>query len=383
MTVTVDSYLSSLVGVLRDLPQEPLEELASCLVRAWRRDAQVFLLGNGGSAATASHLACDWSKGTTVEGRRRLRVVPLVDNAPLITAWANDSSYEDVFAQQLLTLARPGDVVVAFSGSGNSPNVLRAVEIASQVGATTVGITGQGGALAAKVDVAVVVPTSCMQRIEDVHLAIGHAVGMALRHLMAQEPLPAPAVFVDRDGVINALEPGKRYVTSWEEFHFIPRALEALAALCRMGARVVVVTNQSCIGRGLVSRRTVRLIHASMEEAVERAGGRIEAVYVCPHQPEDGCGCRKPRPGLFYAAQQDLGIDLARSVVIGDDSTDMEAARRIGARGVLVRTGHGRDCAHQGVVVEDLWGAVQWIEEHGAWHGSSGGTHEEQGPSLH
>lgn len=368
--MSTDTYLAAVSRVLREMPREPIDRVVDELAEAWRRGAQVFLLGNGGSAAAAAHLACDLGKGTSREGRRRLRVIPLVDNVPLITAWANDTSYDRVFIEQLAPLVRPGDLVIAISGSGNSPNVLHAVAHAGAVGARTVGITGfDGGRLARLADRAVIVPDTCMERIEDVHLAIGHAMAVALRERMLREPM-TPAVFVDRDGVINALGPDGGYVTRWEQFSFLPKALEALAELARAGLRVVVVTNQSCIGRGLARHEDVRTIHRLMEEAVAEHGGRIEAVYMCPHRPEDGCGCRKPRPGLFVIARDDLGIDLARSVVIGDHQSDMEAASRIGAKGILVLTGHGQEAlaacsSAPAAVVADLAEAVRWIAESG------------------
>ncbi len=391
--MSVDRYLGSVAEVLTALPREPLERLVDELERAWRRNAQVFLLGNGGSAATAAHLACDLGKGTAAEGRRRLRVIPLVDNVPLITAWANDTSYERVFVEQLANLVRPGDLVIAISGSGSSPNVLAAVRHAASCGAFTVGITGGGGGrLAPLVDLPVIVPDSCMERIEDVHLALGHAVAVALRERFARAPGATPAVFVDRDGVINRLGPDGGYVTRWEHFEFLPGALEALAVLRERGCRVVVVTNQSCIGRGVARHEEVRAINRLMEEAVEAAGGHIEATYLCPHRPEDGCGCRKPKPGLFFLARDDLGIDLARSVVVGDHATDMAAASSIGAAAVLVRTGHGARTEAEGtvrphVVVNDLREAAEWIVTHQGLCGATtqphaGGGYAEQGSSL-
>ena len=373
-----DTYLRAVARVLDDLPREPVDRLVEELAGAWRRNAQVFLLGNGGSAAAAAHLACDLGKGTVQPGKRRMRIIPLVDNVPLITAWANDTAYERIFVEQLAGLVRPGDVVIAISGSGNSPNVLRAVEHATAAGATTVGITGfDGGLLAGMVDVPVIVPDTCMERIEDVHLSIGHAAAAALRARIAQEPADRPVVFVDRDGVINALGSGDGYVTRWEQFEFLPGALDALVDLHRRGLRVVVVTNQSCIGRGMATLEEVRTIHGHLTEQVREAGGAIDAVYLCPHRPDTGCVCRKPRPGLFFAARDDMGIDLAHSVVIGDHPSDIEAAAKIGATGVLVRTGHGEATAATctavpAAVVADLAAAVRWIVEHDAVGAANG-----------
>jgi D-glycero-D-manno-heptose 1,7-bisphosphate phosphatase len=153
--------------------------------------------------------------------------------------------------------------------------------------------------------------------------------------------MPKAAVFLDRDGVINRDRPD--YVKSWEEFEFLPGVLEAFRVLASGPHLVVVISNQSCIGRGLVSRGTVDEIHARMTEAVRRSGGRIDAVYYCPHRPDEDCPCRKPRPGLILAAARELDIDLAASWLVGDDMRDLETAKAAGVRPVLVRTGHGRD----------------------------------------
>jgi D-glycero-D-manno-heptose 1,7-bisphosphate phosphatase len=175
------------------------------------------------------------------------------------------------------------------------------------------------------------------------------------------------AIFLDRDGVINVNRID--HVKSWDEFVFLPNVLTALQQLAPSDFRVVVTTNQAAIARGLVAEDTVRRIHARMIAEVKRAGGRIDAVYFCPHHPDEKCGCRKPQPGLFVRAARDLDIDLTRSLVVGDAFSDIAAARAIGARPILVLTGRGRAQRaemvandHTGYeIVDDLLGAVEWI----------------------
>lgn len=182
-TFDVRSYLEELSGTIRRLPVASIDRLAGVLLEAYGSRGTVFLFGNGGSAALASHMACDLGKGTAPAAGRRLRAVALTDNVALMTAWANDTRYEDIFAQQLENLLRPGDVALAISASGNSPNVLAALHCARQAGATTAGITGfQGGKMKALCDPCVVVPSENMQIIEDLHLSIAHAVFRVLRH---------------------------------------------------------------------------------------------------------------------------------------------------------------------------------------------------------
>ena len=178
---TISNYLRELADLLDRVPLSTIRSVVDELVRAQREGRKIFLLGNGGSAATASHIACDLAKGTATLGHRRLRVIALTDNVPLITAWANDTAYENAFAEQLRNLVEAGDVVIAISGSGNSPNVLRAVKVAREAGARTIGLTGfSGGKLASMVDLPVVVPGRTIQHVEDVHLALGHAIFHAL-----------------------------------------------------------------------------------------------------------------------------------------------------------------------------------------------------------
>jgi len=141
------------------------------------------MFGNGGSAALASHLACDLGKGTAVNGIRRFRVLSLTDNIPVITAWANDASYEDIFAEQLRSFVEKGDIVLAISGSGNSSNVLNGLRVARELKAYTIGLTGyQGGKMKDLCDLCLIVPSDNMQFIEDLHVCISHAIFTAVRH---------------------------------------------------------------------------------------------------------------------------------------------------------------------------------------------------------
>ena len=141
-------------------------------------------------------------------------------------------------------------------------------------------------------------------------------------------------VLLDRDGVINRMRPD--YVKRWEELELLPGAVEALARLSRAGCDVVVLTNQSAIGRGLTTRKQVEEIHRRLGAVVAQAGGRIQAFLLCPHTPVDGCACRKPAPGLLLRARDELGIDLARAVLVGDQLSDLEAARAAGCSAILV-----------------------------------------------
>lgn len=144
---------------------------------------------------------------------------------------------------------------------------------------------------------------------------------------------------VDRDGVIN--EDSDGYIKSVAEWQPIAGSLEAIGSLTRGGYRVVVVTNQSGVGRGLFDEITLAAIHRHMLAAVHAAGGELAGIYYCPHTPEDDCDCRKPRPGLFRNLERELGLPVRGAPYIGDKLSDVEAAEAVGARPILVRTGRG------------------------------------------
>jgi D-sedoheptulose 7-phosphate isomerase len=186
-------YVEELQQVLDGLPLDgagAISDICDVLYKAYQYDRTVFIFGNGGSAALASHMACDLAKGThcphpdphLMKQVKRLKVFAVTDNVPMITAWANDYSYEDIFAEQIENFIQSGDVVLGISGSGNSPNVLKGLKVARAKGAITVGLTGyQGGKMKELLDYAVIVPCNNMQQIEDVHLVLSHLMFLNLK----------------------------------------------------------------------------------------------------------------------------------------------------------------------------------------------------------
>ena len=178
-------YIEEVKGILtameKDLPPK-MQEISGALKAARNGRKRVYTLGNGGSASTASHMASDLNKGASRKDAPRFRAVALTDNIPLMLAWGNDSSYDDIFVEQLKNHLEKGDIVIAISGSGNSKNVLKAVEYANKEGAVTIGLTGfDGGKLAKIAKIPYIVPSHCMQQVEDIHLLIEHMLSMILR----------------------------------------------------------------------------------------------------------------------------------------------------------------------------------------------------------
>lgn len=179
-----------------------------------------------------------------------------------------------------------------------------------------------------------------------------------------------PAVFLDRDGTINV---EKHYLYRVQDFELLPGAGEGIALLTQSGYRVVVVSNQSGIGRGYYTETDVHHLHHHLDQILKPFGAKIDAYYFCPHHPEHGqdeyqheCACRKPLPGMILQAAADLNIDLEQSFMVGDKLVDIEAGHAAGCRTFLVRTGYGAGIAEQNPVVQvcdDLLAAAKWITQ--------------------
>jgi D-sedoheptulose 7-phosphate isomerase len=178
---TIAIYLEDLKTVLSRLPVKDIKNIVKIIVRARDDGKRIYIFGNGGSSATASHMVCDFAKGSIRPGKKRIKAFALTDNTPMVTAWANDSAYENIFSEQLENYIEPGDVAIAISGSGNSANVLKGIAVAKTKGAVTIGLTGfKGGKLKGMVDYAIIVPSDSMEQIEDVHMILDHIIRTCL-----------------------------------------------------------------------------------------------------------------------------------------------------------------------------------------------------------
>jgi D-glycero-D-manno-heptose 1,7-bisphosphate phosphatase len=174
----------------------------------------------------------------------------------------------------------------------------------------------------------------------------------------------ARCVLLDRDGTIIQ---ERVYLTDPGQIEFIPGAVQGLRRLSELGLRLVVVTNQSAVGRGYLDRAGLDNVHQQLHLLLQAEGVRLDGIYFCPHTPDDDCSCRKPRPGLIERASKELFFDPKASFVIGDKVCDIEMGRNIGATTLLVRTGYGAQVAIDGTVspeyiVNDLWDATRVIE---------------------
>ena len=168
-------YIEQLNEVLNAFPHDQFERLIDSMMDAYKEDKRIFVMGNGGSASTASHWVCDINKGCSLNKEKRFKMICLNDSISTMLAYANDLSYEDIFVEQLKNFFAPGDVVIGISGSGNSLNVLKAIEYAKANGGITVGLCGySGGKLYHMVDIPILVKIDDMQKVEDVHMIVVH-----------------------------------------------------------------------------------------------------------------------------------------------------------------------------------------------------------------
>jgi D-sedoheptulose 7-phosphate isomerase len=175
-------YFNTLKQLFDAVDTDRIAEIVDVLYDAYENNRRLVLCGNGGSGSTSSHLVCDFQKNILLDGGKPFEVIALTDSPALIMAWGNDTDFTNIFAGQARTWLRPDDVLIAISGSGNSPNVLRAVEVAHELGAKTIGLCGySGGALAEMVQIPVVIERRNMQQVEDLHMILGHILFSALR----------------------------------------------------------------------------------------------------------------------------------------------------------------------------------------------------------
>jgi len=189
MEKSITAYLDNLKNCINDISIEKIEKIINLIYRAYKNNRQIFIIGNGGSAATASHFACDLGKGTAFRGRPRMRVICLNDNIPLITAISNDWDYDQIFKEQLMNLVNSGDILISISCSGNSKNILNAVNYVKSKGITNIGFTGFGdeGALKHIVDEYISINSTNYGIVEDAHLTLVHAISQAIRKKIIDE----------------------------------------------------------------------------------------------------------------------------------------------------------------------------------------------------
>lgn len=298
------------------------------MLKSIKAGGQIIFMGNGGSSADAQHIAAELS-GRYAFDRPAMAGVCLSNIAP-ITAIGNDYSYDIVFKRQIEAICRKGDVVVGLSTSGNSKNVILAMEAAKERGAVTLTFTGDQGKMKDLADLAVIIPTTETPRVQEGYLVACHAIcGIVEREMFGEK-----AVFLDRDGTVAVDVP---YCSDPERIVLFEGAAKSIARLNNAGYKVYLVTNQSGIGRGLVTHEQLAKVHERLCGLVEAEGGRIDGIYYCPHHPDDGCDCRKPGIGMGVKAFREHMINPSVSYMVGDFDRDVKFGEGMGMKSFLVK----------------------------------------------
>jgi D-sedoheptulose 7-phosphate isomerase len=368
------SFLAEVQEIARQLDAAAIEKMVALLAQVRQRSGRLFVLGVGGSAANASHAVNDFRKLAGIE------TYAPTDNVSELTARVNDEGWSTVFAAWLkVSHLQARDAVMVFSVGGGSaernvsPNIVAALDYAKSAGASILGIVGRDGGYTARVaDVCVLIPTVHADRITPHaeafqavvwHLLVSHP---ALQQASTKwESIAAPkartAVFLDRDGVLNeaVVRNGKPHPPAAVADLCIPAGTaQALARLKERDFLLLVVTNQPDVARGTQQRKTVEDMGRRLQAELP-----LDDVLTCYHGDQDGCDCRKPRPGLITRAAHRYGIDLSRSYLIGDRWRDVDAGANAGCTTVWIDRGYAEQAPASvpDARVGSLPEAVDWI----------------------
>jgi D-sedoheptulose 7-phosphate isomerase len=369
------TFLAEAKAVIDRLDAASIENAASLLALTRASGGRLFILGVGGSAANASHAVNDFRKIAGIEA-----YAP-TDNVSELTARTNDEGWPTVFEAWLkVSRLRSDDLVLVFSvGGGNleknvSPNLVAALQYARTVGAKILGIVGRDGGHTAKVaDVCILIPTVNPDHITPHaeafqavvwHLLVSHpAVKQQQTKWESTAPgsVPRPAVFLDRDGVLNRafVRDGKPFPPpNQKDLELLPDVASSLRDLKAHGFALYVITNQPDAARGNQTRETIEAMNRTLTASLP-----IDDIFVCYHDDADDCACRKPKPGLIFEAQRKHNIDLARSFVIGDRWRDIDAGHNAGCKTILIDYGYRERKPAQPpeATVRSLREAADWI----------------------
>ena len=323
MNDLISAELKRSSEVISGIDPVTIRKASDMILESVKQGGQIIFMGNGGSSADAQHIAAEFS-GKYFFDRPPMAGVCLSNIAP-VTAIGNDYSYDLVFKRQVEAICRKGDVVIGLSTSGNSKNVILAMEAAELKGAKTISFTGDHGKMREIATLAVVIPTKETPRVQEGYLVACHTIC----GIVEREMFGAKTVMIDRDDTILKDVP---YCSSPDQVVLIPGSAAAIKKLNDAGFKVLLVTNQSGIARGLFTHEGLAEIHGRLCELVEAEGGHFDGIYYCPHHPDDGCGCRKPAINMGVKAFLDHNIDPTRSYMIGDGEKDVQFGERLGLK---------------------------------------------------
>lgn len=329
---------------------EEIEKSARAIISAYENNRKVILLGNGGSAADAQHIAGELV-GRFLKERKSLPAIALTTNSSIITAISNDYGYDMVFERQIESLVQEKDVVIGISTSGSSPNVIRALKKSKELGAIVISLSGKDGGEMAKIsDINLTIPFHITPHIQEAHITIGHIICDLVEDYLFNSK--KKAVFLDRDGTINE---NKGYTYRIEDLVILPKVVEGLKLL-QKNFLLIVVTNQSGVERGYYTEKDVERFNNYLHLALAKDGVYIDDFYYCPYLEGE---CRKPNIGMLIQAQRDWNIDLSNSYFIGDKETDVLAGKRARCKTILI--GKTSSEVIPDFYAKDLLEGAEWI----------------------
>lgn len=342
----VENYLEELKKCIDEVPIHKVAKITNIIYNAYKNKKQVFIMGNGGSAATSSHFACDLGKGTATEKKNRFRVISLNDNTPLMTALANDLGYEMIFKEQLMNLLEEGDVVIVLTCSGNSENILKAVEYAKKCNAISVGLIGSGGGkLKNLVDEEITFSTRHYGLVEDLHLIISHITAY---YFIDRVKNGNTTVFIDKETFKNQ--------GSFDQ----TRVSEAFRLFNEYNIPVITLMNyQDDI------KKTSEVKLQREKQDFESLPNRKRTYFYTQPYSEDS-EFKAMKQGLLMEASKDFDLNLSNCFFIGSSSSDIEAGSNVGCKTILVnkliRPGEREDRSLQpSYVAENIFDAAETV----------------------
>jgi D-sedoheptulose 7-phosphate isomerase len=336
------------IKMIEEFLIEDIKKLAEIIVDGYRKGNKVILFGNGGSAADAQHITAELV-GRFLKERRGIPAISLTTNTSNLTSISNDYGFEEVYARQIEAIMNKGDIVIGITTSGESPNIIKGLEKARELGGYTVALTGKnGGKITNFAHLSIIVPFHMTPHIQEAHITIGHILCDLIEEALF--PSKRVACFLDRDGTINI---DKGYVYKIEDLELIPGVIEALKLLQKKYL-LIVVTNQSGVERGYYTKEDVEKFHRYLYYILSKEGVYIDDFYYCPYLEGE---CRKPNPGMLLEAAKDWNIDLKNSYMIGDKTSDIEAGKNAGCKTIII----GKEDITADYSAKDLMEAVKWI----------------------
>ncbi|MDP4179624.1 MAG: HAD-IIIA family hydrolase [Bacillota bacterium] len=362
MISSINDFFIEITKLAYSLDYNPYNGVLSEIKRASQGKRTIFLIGNGSSSNIVSHFANDLMKNAGANITKMLgiglKVISIPDNMPFLTAVSNDVNFDSVYLEYLKIHASPEDLLIIFSSGTPHRNLIEAARFSYLRGLRVAAVTGSSiGELTLCSHVLYRVNCEVPEKVEAIHTFLCHSWSVQLRKELVQ-----PVVFLDRDGVVNKNR--SDYVKSWEEFRFLPGVSDAIRRLNEKGFAVIIVTNQSAVGRNIISPGRLDEIHNNMYHALYNEGAMISGIYYCPHTPFDNCNCRKPKNGLIEKAFNELPLDMEKGIMIGDNVTDIEAGRISGLTTILLGSG-SIDYEKEGEIphyfMPDLPSAVDFI----------------------